>query len=137
MDWTQILNDDVIPAVTTILLGALTALVAVGVRYAERRLSIDIPARTERAIADLGTDAVAYAEQIGRRAVAAGGPRPVNSTLLESAIEYARTEARRRRLPELARDELVRLIESRLGHENALRPTAAPEQRPAPSGDAK
>lgn len=120
MTWNQIVGEYVIPALVTILGGALTALLALGIRYLERRLSIDIPARTERMLDDLVADATAYAEQQGRAAVKATKPRPVGNALLEMAVQYAEQESRRRKLPELARDQLVRLIESRLGHENAI-----------------
>lgn len=121
MTWNDIVSEWVIPSLVTIAGGALTALLALAVRYLERRLHIDIPARTERALEGVVLDGVAYAEQLGRAAVRAGRPRPVGNALLEAALEYARAESKRRRLPELARDELIRRIESRLGRENAQR----------------
>lgn len=121
MTWNDIVSEWVIPSLVTIAGGALTALLALAVRYVERRLSIDIPARSEHALEGVVLDAVAYADQVGRAAVRAGRPRPLNNALLEAAIDYVRAESRRRRLPELGRDELVRLIESRLGRANAQR----------------
>ncbi|MCC7542341.1 MAG: hypothetical protein IT379_39350 [Deltaproteobacteria bacterium] len=139
MTWNDIVSEWVIPSLVTIAGGALTALLALAVRYLERRLRIDIPERTERALDGVAQDAVAYAEQLGRKAVREARPRPVGNALLEASLEYAQAEIRRRRLPELGRDELVRLIESRLGHENALRPSptsngASERTTPVPTG---
>lgn len=123
MTWNDIVSNYVLPSLVTIAGGVLTALLALAVRYLERRLHIDIPARTERALEGVVLDGVAYAEQLGRAAVRAQKPRPVGNAMLEAALGYVQAESRRRKLPELGRDELIRLIESRLGHENALRPS--------------
>lgn len=113
MTWGEVLNQTVIPGLVTVLLGVLSALALVGVRYLERRLRIDVPASVERVVIDeVIPGAVGYAEQLARRH-AKGLGAPVAK--LEVAVQFAQQELERRRLPELGRDALVRLIESRLG----------------------
>lgn len=116
MTWTELLTNEVIPHVAVIVLGVLGALAAVAIRYLERRLSIDIPAQVEDQVQIAVGMAVAATEQWAKvETKARSGERPVGNELLEHALREASAEIRRRRLPERARDELVRRIHAELG----------------------
>lgn len=115
MTWGDIIARDVVPVLASLLLAVATTAIGIGAAYLRRRWQLDVPARTEAQLEQLVAGAVAYGEQWAHGWAKTHGSTPIGSAKLERALEWATAEARRRGLPELARAELVRLVEAKLG----------------------
>lgn len=111
-----------LPVVLLIAGPALAALSRSGVRWFAARTQL-LNIEQERAIADAFTavidGGVAYAEARALRWAQERDQIPPGAEKLEAALTWIVDEAQDRGLPELGRDRLVRMIESRLGTDGA------------------
>lgn len=117
MDWTEtlrLLAEQLLPVVGVILAGVLSALGGLLVFYLQKWAGVKITQAQVDMLDDIIVDGIEYAEEQARKALKAKDPSPGSDSKLETAIAFIVTEARRKGLPEMARDTLVKVIESRI-----------------------
>lgn len=115
MEYLAELAEHIIPVVGVILAGVLGVVGTALVRKLAALVGVKITHEQLRTVEALAVRGVAYAEEWALKKVKNEGKRPAGPDKLEAALEFVTPMARRAGLPELARDELVKLIESALG----------------------
>lgn len=118
MDYTEIgrvFAEQFLPVVAVILAGVLSALAGVVLVKLRAWAGVKISQAQEDALTDAVLDAIDFAEEQAHKALKAADPTPDSESKLEQAVSHLRLEIERRGLPEMARDELVRAIEARIG----------------------
>lgn len=121
-DLIENLKAQMLEVLGLILGGVLLAVGRALLRLIHDKLDLDGFVRLEsldRAWERLTDHGIAFAEQRSLRWAAERNELPEGTAKLEWAVQWIAEEARARKLPEKARDELVRLIEARLGHPDA------------------
>lgn len=115
MDYVKEIAEHLIPILAMILAGLASVLTPWLARKLAALLGLKVTAEQQKLIADIATRAVHYADQWATAKVKNDEPRPGGAAKLEAALGFAMPLIRQARLPELARDELVKAIESALG----------------------
>lgn len=116
--YLRVILDELGAVIFPVLAAALTALVGGLIRLVARRLGVEAAAR-ELGLYELArkiaSDAVARAEHKAAVFVREGHSLPDGAMKLQWALDFAIPEAKRRGLAKWASDEIVKMIEARLG----------------------
>jgi hypothetical protein len=115
----KVITEALLPALLSILTGALLVLGRYAHRWLARKLDIEDMVAEEhrdalvRSIVETGT---ALAEQRGLKWARERGELPAGAQKLQWALDWIVAELQRRGLPEHARDELIDLIDASLAN---------------------
>lgn len=116
--YLRVILDELGAVIFPVLSAALTALVGGLIHLVARRLGVEKAAR-ELGLYELSrkiaSDAVARAEHKAAVFVREGHSLPDGAMKLQWALDFAIPEAKRRGLAKWASDEIVKMIEARLG----------------------
>jgi hypothetical protein len=111
--WGTVL-ENLLPIVTAVLLPVLLVLVRKFLLWLEVKLDFDMNEAIELKILSLIEEGILYAEEQALKALK-DGKKLGSDDKLRLAIEYVVERCRDLGLPELARDKLVKLVESKVG----------------------
>lgn len=127
--WWMVLLDFLLQLVAPLSIAVLTTLASVAVRRWGRKLDQDKQEALIRLTDGLVVSGVAFAEEQGRKALKAGGVKTEGAQKMSMATEFVSRQLAASGLPDIARDELTQLIESRLAQERAKPDGAVPSDQ--------
>lgn len=117
--WWQDILANLVEIAFVVLIPVVLLLGRAFLRWLQKKLDFDIDVSTTAKLESILFDALAYAEEQALKAIKKGEPKPGPETKLETAIAYVFARVKELGLPELARDSVVKLLESKL---NQTRP---------------
>lgn len=117
--WWMVLLDFLLQLVTPIAIAVLTTLAGIAVRKWGKKLDADKQEALIRLTDGLITSGIAFAEEQGRKALRADKVKTESAQKLSLATEYIQNQLDQSGLPNIAAEELQKLIESRLQQERA------------------
>lgn len=120
--WWMILLDFLLQLVMPLAIAVLTTLAGIAIRKWGRKLDADNQEAIIRVTDGIITSGLSYAEEQGRKALRAGNVRTTGADKLHSAIDYVKHQIDASGLPQVAENELIDLIESKL-HQERVRPS--------------
>jgi Bacteriophage holin of superfamily 6 (Holin_LLH) len=111
------LFDNLIQAAGAILATALVVLVHKAIKYMTAKTAVEVPAKLEETIDEWARRAINYAEEKAHQANQAKADKMKGPEKLEAAVTFAMDLAQQHGLANIAKEKLVRAIESRLGED--------------------
>jgi len=111
------LFDNIIQFAGAVLAAALVVLVHKVIQYVSAKTKIDVPAKVEETIEDWARRAISYAEEKAHQANQADPNKMKGPEKMEAAVTFAMDLAQQHGLEQVAKDKLVRAIESKLGED--------------------
>lgn len=116
--------DKVIELVAGVVLVLLTWLVHKVIQYFTAKTHIEVPALTEQTIQDWAAKGVYFAEEQAHKANDATGQKLTGPAKLELALQFVLALTTEYGIDDIAREKIIKYIESHLGEERALAATA-------------
>lgn len=123
-EWWMVLLDFLLQLVTPIAIAVLTTLAGIAVRKWGKKLDTDKQEGLIRLTDGIITSGLSFAEEQGRKALRTNKVKTESADKLQLAVDYVSQQLDSSRLPQIAEDELVKLIEAKLQIERA-RPDGA------------
>lgn len=117
--WWMVLLDFLLQLVVPIAIAVLTTMGGIAVRKWGKKMDADKQEALIRLTDNLVTSGIGFAEEQGRKALRAGNVRTEGAQKLSVATDFVSRQLSSSRLPAIAEEELVRLIEARLAQERA------------------
>jgi hypothetical protein len=133
-EWWMVLLDFLLQLVTPIAIAVITALAGIAVRKWGRKLDADKQEAIIRLTDGIITSGLSFAEEQGRKALRVDKVKTESADKLQSAVDYVKQQLDASGLPQVAEDELVKLIEAKL-HQERARPDGVIEADGAEEGD--
>lgn len=125
-EWWMVLLDALVQLTAPLVGAVLSTLGVIGMRkwFAKmeregRKVDLETQAAIFQMIDGLVTGGVTFAEEQARKALKVGGPKTEGAEKMQAAVDFVVGNLENSGLPTIGRDELVRLIESRLHQERA------------------
>jgi len=101
MDWRYQILGAIATALVAVLTAAIPVLVRAAISYLERRLHLDVTESQERAISDAVSQAVSFAEEQARKALAAQSVAMTSRQKLATARSFLDETLARQSRPEV------------------------------------
>lgn len=100
--------------VLTTLSAIATGAVPVLLLWLRKKLKLDVDAKTQERLSQLAISGIQWAEEQAGKCLKDKLPRPTSKGKLDSAMGFVVGEMQRLKLPQMAADEVQKLIESNL-----------------------
>lgn len=100
--------------VLTTLSAIATGAVPVLLLWLRKKLKLDVDAKTQERLSQLAISGIQWAEEQAGKCLKDKLPRPSSKGKLDSAMGFVVGEMQRLKLPQMAADEVQKLIESHL-----------------------
>jgi hypothetical protein len=120
--YAKVATETLLPIVLSIVGGLLLVLGRFAHRWLARKLQVEeliAEEKRDQLTKDVVDGGITFAEQKGMGWARERGELPPSAEKLKWALDWITAEMRRRGLPELAREKLEQLIDSRLGNPKA------------------
>ena len=118
-EWWEVLLSHLVEIVGTLVLIIVPVLVRKALQKWGSKMSAEGQLAVQKLTDGILGGAVAFAEEQAKKALDAGEERTPGAAKLDSAVEYAMTQLRQSGAEDIARDELVRLLEAKLNMQRA------------------
>lgn len=113
-EWWMVALDFILQLVAPIAIAVLTALAGIAVRRWGRKLSVDKQTAISKLVATFIEGGISFAEEQGRKALKVDGTQTKSAEKLQVAVDYIKAQIASSGIADIARDDLVMLIEARL-----------------------
>lgn len=120
-EWWMVLLDALLQAVAPIAIAVLTTLSSIAIRKWGSKLDQDKQVAFIRLADSIVTGGITFAEEQARKALKVDGAKTPSAEKLQSAVDFSMERFRSSGTADIARDELVKLIEARL-HMERVKP---------------
>lgn len=115
MEYLKSIAAPLLPLVVLILVGVAYALGRKAIAAFEAKTGLDLSTGTETSILGVIDLGIGAAEKWAANVLKSTGKKPPSVEKLDKAMAFIVDELKRRNLPEMARDAVVKLIEAKLG----------------------
>jgi len=133
MDWTEFgtaVGTQLAPIISMLLVAVVTALISVGIAHLKKWTGINVTDKQRDMLTTMAAESVTYAEEQALKALKKADPTPDSDTKMELAVEYVVDQMRAAGIPEMAKGELVKVIESNLMFQRTPEEKAASKRLP-------
>jgi len=113
-EWWMVLLDALLQIVTPLAIAVLTTLAGIAVQRWGKKLDVDKQAAVTRLLSGIIEGGISFAEEQGRKALKNGGEQTKSAEKLQAAVDYIQSQIASSGIADVARDDLVKLIEARL-----------------------
>lgn len=113
--YVQVILENVLPIVATVLGVLVTALVPLLALWLKKKFGLDIAVSQQKMLADSLDHGIGLAEQWSAGKLKASEPRVSGAEKLDKALEFVTAQIKARGLEEKSKEELTKLLEARLG----------------------
>jgi len=118
-EWWMVLLDALLQLVMPIAVAVLTTLASIAVRKWGKKLDSDKQEAIVRLTDGIVVAGLSFAEEQGRKALRVDKVKTESASKLQAAVDFIQGQLDQSGLPQIGKDELVKLIESRLHQERA------------------
>lgn len=120
-EWWMVLLDFLLQLVAPIAMAVITTLAAIAVRKWGSKLDADKQEALIRLTDGIVTAGISFAEEQGRKVLRADKVKTGSASKLQMAVDFIQGQLDQSGLPQVGKDELIKLIESRL-HQERVKP---------------
>jgi len=128
--YVAFLIQDLLPVILTFVVPILGAVIVWVLRKIHEKTGIDIDAAQQQMLIDAIDHGIGFAEQWALNQSKVTGTPPDGAAKLDAAVKFVLEALDKLGITGKARDELVKLIEARLGLVNMTPPTPLPAPAP-------